>query len=92
MEQVPQSFLDQISTIVLGYGLIGVVAAIGWIAVYTLYKRNQELNSALVKLGQDAIAGQITMANTMQSLREAIVTLQATTQKLSDLIIGGKVK
>lgn len=88
---MPQTFVDQIGAIVLSYGLIGVVALVGWFAVYKLYQRNQELNSALLKTANDAIASQLISGNAMQSLREVVLTQQATLQKLSDLIISGKV-
>jgi hypothetical protein len=70
------AFLDQVTGIVLGYGLIGVVAAILAIAVFKLYTRNQVLNDTLFKVGQEAIAAQASTA--------------AALNRLSDLLVRGK--
>ncbi len=75
MDKSP-AFLDQITAIVLGYGLIGVVAAVLALAVWKLYNRNQVLNDTLFKVGQEAIAAQ-------QSTAAAL-------NRLSDLLVRGK--
>ena len=67
------TFLDQITGIVLGYGLIGVVAAVLGIAVYKLYNRNQQLNETLFKVGQESVAAQIKTAAALDRLSDLLV-------------------
>jgi hypothetical protein len=90
---LPTGFVDQITAIVLGYGLIGAVAAVLAIAVVSLYKRNQTLNDALFKVGQDAITASILQANAYNAVTKGLESQQAAISRMNDnmiLLTAGK--
>ena len=63
-------FISRITDIVLSFGLIGVVAAVLFLAVYKLYNRNQELHAALQQTGKDSISANMATTAALNKLAD----------------------
>ena len=77
---IPQEAIDILKT----YGLAGLVMGfLGW-AVFTLYKRNQELHDTLREIGSESVKVNEQMTTALNQMSEVNRTSNAAIQVIND--------